>query len=108
MFLKGRQNDHQAATPSETPLHGLSRPSARLSIQKAVVVAYWEKQAGQYPTRIDFNIFNTTVIHLFALSSIFAHLVVIYGAFCPQCVAILILLEIMLLVDFEVNYPEGC
>ena len=81
MFLKGRQNDHQAATASETSLHGLSRPSAQLSVQKAVVVAYWAKPASQYPTRIDFNIFNITVIHLFALTSVFALFVVTHGAF---------------------------
>ena len=81
LFLKGRQNDHQAATASETPLHGLSRPSAQLSVQKAVVVAYWEKPVSKHSTRVDFNIFNITVIHLFALTSIFALFVVTHGAF---------------------------
>ena len=78
LFLKGRQNDHQAATASETPLQSLSRPSAQLSVQKAVVVAYWEKPVSQHSTRVDFNI---TVIHLFALTSIFALFVVTHGAF---------------------------
>ena len=40
VVFKGRQNDHQAVT-SDTPLH-FSRPSAQLSVQKAVVVAYWK------------------------------------------------------------------
>ena len=81
LFLKGRQNDHQAATASETPLQSLSRPSAQLSVQKAVVVAYWEKPVSKHSTRVDFNIFNITVIHLFASISIFALFVVTYGAF---------------------------
>ena len=81
LFLKGRQNDHHVATASETPLHGFSRPSAQLSVQKAVVVTYWEKPVSKHSTRVDFNIFNITVIHLFALTSIFALFVVTHGAF---------------------------
>ena len=52
LFLTGRQNDHPAVTASDTPLHGLSRPSTQLSVQKAVVVAYWEKPASQYPLEL--------------------------------------------------------